>query len=230
MLNKLQVVCFYWIGDRWNNDGMGPEYINKLYRGVKRNLCSPFDFVCFTNETLTGLDDGVNVRPFKAPSLKGVLPRLYMFSEQAGLFGSQVLSLDLDIVITGSLDDIAAYDGDFCTRSKFAPGHEHKLDGDIISFKANKLNEKRLWEPWSNHPKKVIKLTGGRERYWFRHVFSKSETPPDRWENVAPGQVRSYKRHVMKKKKLPRDARIVSCHGNPRPHKIRLACIKDNWI
>jgi len=227
----LKVICFYWLGDRWKDDGLGPTYINKLYNGVKRNLEQPFDFFCFTNELITSqIDPEIVVRPIrKMPTNKGVLPRLYMFSRQAGLFGHQVLAIDLDVVITGDLSDIANYDGEFCARSKFAPGQKFKLDGDMMSFQAGKTNEKRLWEPYAEDPDKVLQITGGRERYWYREVFGVKGA--DRWDKVAPGQMVSYKRHVRtNNNQLPEDARIVSCHGEPRPHETKFKWVVENWV
>lgn len=231
MTRPLTIVAFYWLGSRWVNDGMGAEYVNKLFRGVKRNLKSKFEFVCFTNEKIT-FEPEIIVKPFIMPSNQGVLPRLYMFSEQSGLFGKQVLAIDLDVVIVGSLADIAGYRGEFCTRSKFKPGEQYKLDGDVMSFHACKENADRFWRPYADNPQAVIDLTSGRERYWFRHVLDngKNGYACDRWEKITPNQIVSYKRHVKPRgNSIPPDARIISCHGVPRPHSIKARFVAENW-
>ena len=226
-MSKLAVVCFYWIGDRWSYDGLGVKYINNLFRGVSRNLKREFDFICFTNEKLDGLDDGITVCPFTMISKRGVLPRMFMFSRESGLFGYQVLVLDLDIVIVGLLNDIAGYNGLFCTRSKFKVGEGHKLDGDIISFQAGEENQSRFWNPLITDLKAVEESTGGRERYWFREVLGMNGG--DRWDALYPNQVVSYKRHVLPRRgSLPDNARIVSCHGHPRPHELDIK--KNSWL
>jgi len=228
----LSVVCFYWLGDRWANDGLGAQYINALYRGVLSHLLlmrDKFEFICFTNEELDGLNPGIVVRKFEAPCPRGVLPRMWMFSEESGLFGRQVLALDLDIVIVDCLADIVSYSGEFCARSKFKPGEQYKLDGDVTSFRAGAENCDRFWKPLAEQPSRVERLTGGRERYWFRYVVG--ERGGDRWDKVCPRQVVSYKRHVRSRgNQLPEDARIVSCHGNPRPHQITgIPWVRSNW-
>jgi len=239
---EMRVICFYWQGDRWQEDGFSVEnnpfdhhikrvgqvshdlparYVNNLYYGVKRFATQEFKFICFSNQKME-LDSDIELKTFPMLTERGVLPRLYMFSEASGLFGHQVLCLDLDVVITGSLKDIMAYDGLFCARSKFRRGEEYKLDGDIMSFRAGKEVEERFWYPFVQDVEAAERLTLGRERYWMRHVAGDIA---DRWDKVAPGQVVSYKRHVKQKGKLPPKARIVSCHGSPRPHEV-----KDNWI
>lgn len=243
----MYVVCFYWTGERWVKPGtkaqhatsdisfqrlinkVGPvdadlaaQYVNNLYYGVKRNAEEDFKFVCFTNEDIR-VDSNVELRPFEFITDKGVLPRLFMFSEAAGLFGHQVLSLDLDVIITGSLRDLMGYRGTFCTRTAFAPGEGNQLDGDIMSFKAGKETEDIFWKPFIKDIDRSIEISmNGRERMWVRHVATDIA---DTWQYLFPGQVLSYKRHVMRRGSIPSGGRIVSCHGYPRPHMI-----KDNYL
>lgn len=244
-MNPINVVCFYWNGDRWNSNShtgsfdvsfnrhmercgtvdntLASKYVNNLYLGIKKFADRYFDFICFSNEELN-LHRAILRRNFDIITNKGVLPRLWMFSENSGLFGRQTLCLDLDVVITGPLNDIMSYDGEFCTRSKFKPGEKHKLDGDIMSFRAGKENENRFWKSYIKDPKEAIKLTQGRERYWVRHVAGDIA---DRWDKVCPGQVVSYKWDC--KNGLPENARIVSFHGHPRPHQAKKDWIKNYW-
>jgi len=160
------------------------------------------------------------------PTTRGVLPRLHMFSEAAGLFGHQVLCIDLDVVIVGDLGPLMAYSGLFCARSKFKMGEEHKLDGDIMSFRAGPEVEARFWLPFIDNVAYAVALTQGRERYWVRHVAGDIA---DRWDVHAPAAVLSYKRHVMHTSKIPDKASIVSFHGFPRPHQANSGWIKEYW-
>ena len=52
----VNVVCMKWASV------YGPEYVNKLYRGVARNLTMPFRFVCFTEDP-NGVDESVECKP-----------------------------------------------------------------------------------------------------------------------------------------------------------------------
>lgn len=243
---KKNIVCFYWQGDRWGEQQqqtsdvsfarhfarVGPaskdlasKYVNNLYDGVRRFTTEEFNFICFTNEALQ-LNEGIETRPFKLITNKGVLPRMYMFSKEAGLFGSQVLSLDIDLIITGSLNDLVNYNGLFCTRMSWTKGEEHLRDGDIMSFRAGEETEEIFWNPLVRNTAEVEKLSQGRERVWVRHVIkSKAEV----WQDVTPGQVCSYKFHVQQTRQLPENARIVSCHGYPRPHQIKDEWRKEYW-
>lgn len=250
----MYVICFYWEGERWKEEqhlegtftdhlkrigtvsrDLVSVYVNNLHRGVRRFAHRPLKFVCFTNKDIPNLDKEIEIRNLPLFTKKGVLPRLYMFSRDAGLFGHQVLCLDLDIVIVGSLEKILDYSGQFCARTayndrkkqnlKFAP-----VDGDIMSFRASKKTEELFWKPFIENVQWVENYTQGRERYWMQHI---ANDWADRWEDehIAPGRVISYKRHLMRRwrGRLPKKISIVSCHGKPRPHQIQDEWRKKYW-
>jgi len=247
-MKKLQVICFYWEGDRWKSQISGSvshdpsyyrllqragtvdlelaaRYVNNLFAGVTRFASEPFDFICFTNEPLK-VNDGIELRPFKPPTDRGVLPRLYMFSEESGLYGHQVLCLDIDVVIVGNLKPLMSYRGQFAARNKFKHNEEFKLDGDVMSFQAGPENTERFLTPFLNNVEDSLALTQGRERYWMRHV---AEDIADRWQIMSPGAVLSLKRHMKNKIGIPPGACIVSFHGFPRPHQADEVWIKKYW-
>lgn len=248
-MKRIQVICFYWEGERWQSNidrhassdpvyarhlklagntdlELVSKYVNNLFIGVTRFADRPFDFICFTNEDLD-LSPGIKQRSFPMVTTRGVLPRLYMFSKESGLFGHQVLCIDLDVVIVGGLGPLMSYSGLFCARSKFKLGEEHKLDGDIMSFRAGPAAEARFWLPFVNDVKKAELNTQGRERYWIRHVAGDIA---DRWDIQAPGAILSFKRnHLARANQIPDRAAIVSCHGFPRPHHITTGVIKEYW-
>lgn len=248
MMEPIYVICFYWEGDRWQNksrahrpsileyekhikrvgyvgDNLPAMYINNLYYGVKRFASRDFKFVCFTNEKIE-LDPEIELRNFKMVTKTGVLPRLYMFSEEAGLFGHQVLCLDIDVVIVGSLKPLMDYDGLFCGRSKFREDGNRRLGGDIMSFQAGEKTEELFWKSFTGNIRKNVQLSQGRERYWLRRVASSFT---DYWDLIEEGCIVSYKRHVRGKKQPPKNARIVSFHGAPRPHQVHDAWMQKYW-
>ena len=56
----VNVICLKW------GSFYGPEYVNRLYRGVSAHMDRPFRFVCFTDDP-TGLVDGVEAAEFPPP-------------------------------------------------------------------------------------------------------------------------------------------------------------------
>lgn len=248
------VVCFYWQGERWQEHSLNSEelsdvtqdisfqnhlrrvgaadrklvelYVNNLYLGVLKWAVHPFRFVCFTNERLSVLPE-IEVRPFVMVSRRGVLPRAYMFSRQAGLFGHRVLAMDIDVVVVGSLEEMMDYEGLFAVRESWSRAEWGLPDGDVMSFRAGPETERMFWKPLIADVPAAERLTQGRERLWIRHC---TNNKVDLFRDVLPGQVVSLKHHVRQRDYLPNKlTRIVSCHGYPRPHQIHLPWLEENF-
>lgn len=220
------MTCCLW-GD-WPAPCWAEEYAFRLHRGVTRHLSIPHEFICFADDPERLKGAPFEVRPLKATSWMGCLPKLYVYSKEAGLSG-RVLLLDLDNVITGSLDDIAAYSGPMCVRAWFRgwdqgmrdkEKHPELIDGDMIAFDASQC--RHLWDEFD--PESAECETGGRERWYLRNRVT-----PDLWQEIVPGQIVSWKNH-MRNGVVPEDARIVSMHGDPRPHKLNQDWIRGHWI
>lgn len=220
----VNIVCFLW-GDWCAPHGV--DYVNKLYRGVIRHLDEEFIFICFFDGEQEGeFDEGIDVRDLSSPSWAGKLPKITAFNP-AHKFEGQVLILDLDTVIVGNLKDIVNYRGDFCARAWYRgiQRGEWILDGDTISFRVG-YGLDNIWEPFVEDPTGVERLTGGRERYWYRAQV----VEPDMWQRLFPGQLLSYKNHLMREEALPDDAVLVSFHGKPRPHEVTKPWVQEYWV
>ena len=215
----LNVVCFWW--GNWCSPH-GQEYVEKLARGVARNLSLPYNFICFTDRE--GLQvDGIEFRKLESPSWMGKLPKITAFNPEHG-FEGRVLVLDLDTAVTGSISDIASYSGDFAVRAVYK---KPKIaDGDTIGFRVG-FGVDEIWRPFECKPKQVEQATGGRERWWYRKVVREQKLPLDLWQTLYPGQLFSYKNHC--RQGLPEGARLVSFHGVPRPHELNLGWLKEHW-
>ena len=106
----VNVLCMKW-GTKYS-----AEYVNTLYSMVARNLSREFRFVCLTEDGV-GLDDQVEVFPLPELSVDLGGPergwnKLAVFAETLYDLKGKVLCLDLDLIITGSLDDLFDYPGE----------------------------------------------------------------------------------------------------------------------
>jgi hypothetical protein len=103
-----QVLCIKW-GTRY-----GAEYVNRIHGMVSRNVTPPFRVICFTDNA-DGIREEVQTlplpelgcpRPTNAP---GKWPKTALWNKDLfGLTGTG-LFVDLDVVITGSLDDFFSF-------------------------------------------------------------------------------------------------------------------------
>ena len=96
------VICIKW------GTAYGPEYANTLYSMVKRNTSRPLRFVCFT-EDAAGLDPGIEALPLPPIRLPAshqwkAWRKISLFQRELVGLSGDVLFLDLDVVVTGSID------------------------------------------------------------------------------------------------------------------------------
>ena len=82
------------------------EYVNKLYRGFKRNTTKSFNFICFTDDS-TGLCEGIEPRALIKNWTKW-WGKATIFSKEHQLKGVNFF-IDLDMIITGNIDDIMGF-------------------------------------------------------------------------------------------------------------------------
>ncbi len=209
------VVCMRW-GDRFPVD-----YVNRLYRGVMRNVARPTRFIAFTDDP-TGLDSGIE--PRKIPDIRlpatglGGSPwrKLALWSPDIGIAGD-FLFLDLDVVVVGGLDvffdfepgklaiirDWSARETGNSSVMRVPAGAAPHL---VERFEADPLGKRRAW---SNEQVYLCKESGLPTTFW-----------PREW---APGfkamMLPRFPRNHFTDVKLPVGARVVVFTGHPRPHE-----------
>src|SRR4029077_4234365 len=106
-------ICCIRAGEKFS-----PAYVVHLKDMVIRNLDAVEGrFVCFTDRPHE-LPEGIGTAPLPA-DLPGWWSKLALFRK--GLFpdGDRVLFFDLDTLIVGAIDRLAAYNGDFAILQDF---------------------------------------------------------------------------------------------------------------
>lgn len=202
-----------------------PEYVNCLFRGVRRNITGNFRFICFTEDT-TGLVNGVEVQPLPELNLPSHLPergwrKLTLFQERLADLTGPVLFLDLDVVIAESLDPFFEVPGEFriirdwnlqgknignSSVFRFEVGRHTDILSDFLAkgeeIRARVRNEQAYLSE--------CMLRKGLLKYW-----------DDSW-------CLSFKKHYMRRfplgyfvqpKRRP-GTKIIVFHGNPNPDAV----------
>ena len=99
----VNVICMKW-GTKY-----GPEYVNTLHNMVQRHLTLPHRFVCLTDST-EGLNAGIETFPIPPMPIELNGPergwkKLLTFAPTLYDLHGDTLFLDIDIIVTGSLDE-----------------------------------------------------------------------------------------------------------------------------
>lgn len=217
----LGVVCWRWRPPAGYRSTFGPQTVNTLRRMVKRHLSIPHRFFCVTDDP-KGIDKEVEIVPLwndfaDVPSPHGrgnpsCYRRLKMFSAgAASMFGPRFVSLDLDCVVTGSLDPLFDRPEDIVLWGDTNPTTPY--NGSMILLRAG--SRTKVWDEFDpqTSPRKAAALGYfGSDQAWIGAALGPNEP---KWSK-ADG-VYSYRCDLRGKHDLPEGARLVIFHGQHDP-------------
>ena len=203
----------------------GPEYVNRLYSMVNRNLSYEFKMVCFTDDE-TGIIDEVQCFPIPEMELPSNLPermwkKLTTLKSDLYDLKGRALFLDLDIVIVDNIDCFFDVEGEFriikdhSWRSWRITGNSSVYRFDIgehgyvfDEFIANFDTIKDLHRNEQEYLTQAF-YDKGKLQYW-----DQSWCPSYKYDCVS-----SFPLMVWKKPIIPEGAKIIIFHGEINPHK-----------
>lgn len=221
------VVCIKW-GDKYP-----PYYVNRLYGGVQRFLSRPFRFLCFT-EHPEGLVPEVEVHPlpvepFEAelvrlmsePKRKGAWRKISLF--RPGLAGMQgpVLGFDIDVAITGPLDDLIDFaPGKVAMRHDWLEARRGRPGGHGSVFRYDPALHGYLYDEFAADPDgAALRAKGSEQKHTSMTALARGDLTyfPEQW-------IASFKRNAIPfpplnfviEPRLPPDTRVMCFHGAPK--------------
>lgn len=215
----LNVVCLKW-GELY-----GPEYVNKLYGMVARNVSQPFRFICFT-ESATGLRDEVDVQPlpeFPEPPWEyarycSAWRKLALFRSGLANMQGRVLFLDLDLLILSSLDEMLARQEPFLMIENWYQAKQRNGQASLMLFDAG--YPEFLLARYLEDPLAVLNEFRTEQEYISKCLPAADIIFfPENW-------CQSFKKHVMlnfwqrlkgEKYRVPQNAKVLVFHGRPNP-------------
>jgi hypothetical protein len=210
------------------------EYVNVLYRGVRRNLSRPFTFYCLTDHA-EGLDDGIVARPIPDTRVEGIFkrpgcwPKVGVFAPDVFPGHDHALFLDLDLVIRGSLDlfvDRLRSMGGLHIIQEWNPAlwsllpHRFRPDrgaqSSVFGWEVAKYHH--LFHQFTADPKRYYNKYYNDQEYIGGEVAEKTYWPVEWTASFKRECVRYYPFNmVFKSIPEPKTATIVVFHGRPRP-------------
>lgn len=181
-----------------------PEYVRILEAQVKRNLTLPYEFVCITNKPKNYTCETIPVER----GLRDWWPKLTCF--KGGLFDERILYLDLDVCITGNLDELVSVESPFTIIS----------DWHLPCFNSSVM----VIDPWV-HPEiwedfRTYMATPGGDQEWITKKAPDAATFPPEW-------CVSYRSHAQPG--VPKNAKVVVFHGEPKPAALLHTWVKEYW-
>lgn len=220
----VNVVCMKW-GPKY-----GPEYANRLYAMVKRNLKREFRFVCFTDDA-KGLHKEINTQPMPeiyVPPAADVSPwrKLALLGEKLGDVEGTTLFLDLDVVIVDSIDpffDEFERCGKFTIIENWTQMGRGIGNSSVYCFKVGA--HKDVLDYYNTHTEEVLGQYDNEQMYLSLKIGDINYWPAD-W--CASFKIHCIPKLPMRWWKTPSygpNTKIVVFHGSPLPNQ----AAKGEW-
>lgn len=210
-IGGLIVACVFW-GDKYDI-----KYVQRLKLMVERNLSVPHRFICLSDKDIEGID----CIPIFATKWEGWWQKVALFTPQLFPSGTKVLYLDLDVIITGSID-VLAYQRTECPLAmiyNFGPNRSHCAHNSSVMQWTS--GDPRLNGIHDFFTEDVMRKLHG-DQCWIWRVLR------DNIANWPMEYIKSYK-YDCRGKTLDDSIRIVVFHGDPKPHQINEAWAALHW-
>ena len=203
----------------------GPEWVDRLARGVKRNLTVPHRFVCLTHYPASAFQERVQIVSFLEDTRSwACLVEMW----RPTVVGDRAVCMGLDTVIVGSLDDIASYSGPLA-MCRDRSGRVCKWNNGVMLY--DRTTAERLWAAWLQRPgnwEDSSRVVGRpSEMAFLNRTIEKQGIEPDAIEDLWPGQVITW--GDLRGGEKPADARVVWFFARPKPHEVSEPWIQEAW-
>ncbi|WP_315833903.1 hypothetical protein [Bradyrhizobium prioriisuperbiae] len=211
---EILTVCAWTWGDKY-----GPEYIKRLAAGVARHLRQPFRFRVFTPQE----------EDLHLTKIPGCFARLRMFDrswQAANEITNRLVCMDLDMVITGPLDDLFDRPEPFVILQGANQSNPCPFNGSVMMLRAGAHPE--VWSDFSVDAARGVPFDSfPDDQGWLAHKLPGAAG----WKCGSESGIYAFrKRSWPKSDALPSVARIVAFPGHRDPSQFtRLDWVRDNW-
>lgn len=217
------VICI-----KWGSAAYGAKDVNRLYGMVVRNMLRhEVRFHCFT-EISAGLRDGVRIHPL--PVLECDPSQVkYAYQKEVGLcddnlgglHGERVIFFDLDVVITGSLDEMVDLPtgDDFVIIKDWNTKGNHVGQATCYSFRVGTLGFVKKY--YEEHSKKVLEhYRTASQEYLSSKVIEKwgaLKFWPETWcQSFKFTVLPAWYLRPFVTARLPVGTKVLAFHGRPK--------------
>ena len=199
------------------------EWVDKLYRGIARNYTGQFDFVCLTEKRYDFNEPIKQVRFSRSVDQYGWMSLMEWYRPDICI-GNRV-TMGLDTIITGPLDDIFNWEGKAAVcQDPFQPT---EICNAMTLVTPAFCDE--IWNYWLDNEEKVLRecrlFDAPSEMVLLRQLYSASP----RIDTFFPGRIVSYKAHIQPLIVPIEQTSVVYFHGTPKPHELTEDWVKVHW-
>lgn len=230
----LTIVCWKWNSADYRIK-FEHSHVNTLARMIKRNYTRPHRLVCITDdprgitecETFKLWKDHSQMANVSGKHLPSCYRRLRLFSKEvaAELGSTRLMSIDLDVILTGNVDHIFDRADPFIGWKVPGVYVDWVYNGSMWMFDVGPYEW--IWSTFDPNRSPILARNAGyqgSDQGWISYCLRAREPGWSRHDGVY-----SYPREIRHAMGLPQGARMVIFHGQRKPWDKRHTRDK-NWI
>jgi hypothetical protein len=213
------IVCMKW-GTRYP-----AAYVNCLWSMIQRNTARPTRLVCYTDDA-SGIDRAIAtlpIHPLALPSRVANLPwrKISLWAKDIPGISGDVLFLDLDVVITGSLDGFFDYEpqATFCVIENWTQMGSGIGNTSCYRFRAGA--HAYLYERLSQDTEGVLAKFPNSQTFISRSISTKTFWPAPWCVSFKHTLMPKWPLNFVRRTPLPAGTKVVCFTGKPDPDEAR---------
>ncbi len=213
------VICMKW------GKAYGVEYANTLHSMVKRNTARPLRFVCFTDDP-EGLDAGIETRPLPPITLPPshqwkAWRKISLWQRDLADLSGDVLFLDLDVVVTGSIDVFFDFEPDetYCVIENWTQMGEGIGNTSVFRLRVGAHAE--VYDKLMADPAGAVRNTRNGQTFVSRNISRMTYWPAAWCVSFKHTLMPPWPLNFFKVAPLPPDTCVVCFTGLPNPDHAR---------
>lgn len=213
------IVCMKW-GKRYPAD-----FANRLHSMIKRNTARPTRLVCYTDD-LTGLDPAIEGRvlpPIVIPERITHKPwrKVSLWAPTLPGLEGDVLFMDLDLVVTGSLDSFFDYEPSktFCVIENWTQMGSGIGNTSVYRFRVGA--HPYLYDNLQSDADAILARFPNSQTYISKNIKEKTFWPAEWCESFKHTLMPRWPLNFFHTTPLPAATKVVAFTGKPDPDEAR---------
>ena len=219
-MSKINVCCVK-AGDKYDSD-----YVNTLYLMTKRYLTTPFDFICFTENSQYLLKE-IKVINLEDRSINGWWNKCLLF--KPGLLSGSCLYLDLDMIILKNIDEFIIYNqylNILCNPISLNGKNYYNINSSMLFWNTD---NKELHKIWFQYSEKKLFYDAHKpsinEVYGDQKVIIESNV---KYKFFPTDKIRYFK-HIKEEDILDANISIIVCKGKKQKDYKSNFFVRNYW-
>lgn len=213
------IVCMKW-GERYSSD-----YVNYLWSMISRNTKRNTQLICYTDNPV-GVVPDVKCYPLPEISLPKRIEnkpwrKISLWRPELTGLSGDVLFVDLDVVITGSIDDFFDYEPNstFCVIENWSQPGSKIGNTSVYRFRVGA--HPYLFNDLVNDPDRILASFPNSQTYISRSIREMRYWPQSWCVSFKHSLLPRWPLNFFKSAPLPPNTKVVCFTGKPDPDEAR---------